>query len=83
MHFAYPNINTRHKETIFIGCGRFIAATEPPGADYRDAAPNLTHSLEILYEAASHFAPEALENHCRVMKNGISRSRRIRGIQCP
>ena len=66
MHFAYPNINTRHKETIFIGCGRFVAAPESPGADYHDAAPKLTHSLEILFEAAAHFAPEALENHCRV-----------------
>ncbi|GAK53130.1 serine/threonine protein kinase [Candidatus Moduliflexus flocculans] len=66
IHFAYPNTNTRHKETIFIGCGRFIAATEPPGAEYREASPKITRSLETIFEAAASFAPEALENSPRI-----------------
>lgn len=65
-HFAYPNTNTRQKQTIFIGCGRFVAAPEPPTADYHDAAPKMTQSLDVLYAAVEHFAPEALAIRTRI-----------------
>ncbi len=59
-HFAYPNVKLIGQ--TFIGCGRYIAAENPPGEEYNDlATQNITKKISELQTAAEILISDSVD----------------------